>query len=111
SADLAGYLVPTRLHPLLGDWVAGLPFPNDVGQQIFLGYSDMGVALFGAWYAFRTLPAARRPQLWFWLVCTGFFWWMTLGPHVRWLGQETPIPGPFALISLLPFFNGNRYPS
>lgn len=111
SADLAGYLVPTRLHPLLGDWVAGLPFPNDVGQQIFLGYSVMGVALFGAWYAFLTLPAARRPQLWFWLVCTGFFWWMTLGPHVRWLGQQTPIPGPFALISLLPFFNGNRYPS
>jgi len=26
SADLMGYLMPTRLHPLIGDWVAAQPF-------------------------------------------------------------------------------------
>ncbi len=111
SADLAGYLVPTRLHPLLGDWVARLPFPNDVGQQVYLGYSVLGLALIGAWRGLRTPHAGLRTHPWFWLGCTIFFWLMTLGPRVRWLGQETAIPGPFALISLLPFFNGNRYPS
>jgi hypothetical protein len=30
---------------------------------------------------------------------------------LRWAGQELTIPGPFALVSQLPFFNGNRYPS
>jgi hypothetical protein len=111
SADLAGYLLPTRLHPLLGEWVARLPFPNDVGQQIFLGYSVLALALLGAWRGLQTRNAERRTQTWFWLLTTLFFWWLTLGPYVRWLGQPTPIPGPFGLISLLPFFNGNRYPS
>jgi hypothetical protein len=39
------------------------------------------------------------------------FWWLSLGGEVRWLGQSTGIPGPFDLVSQLPFFSGNRYPS
>jgi hypothetical protein len=116
SADLAGYLVPTRLHPWLGDWVATLPFPNDVGQQIYIGYSVSGLALLGGWFLLQKSkiqnPKSKiQNPAWFWIASTHFFWWMTLGPRLRWLGQETPISGPFALISLLPFFNGNRYPS
>ncbi|MCB0088047.1 MAG: hypothetical protein KDE54_09060, partial [Caldilineaceae bacterium] len=37
SADLAGYLMPTRLHPLLGSWTAQSAFDNSKGQQIYLG--------------------------------------------------------------------------
>ena len=51
SADLLGYLVPTRLHPLLGEWVATLPFPNDKGQHIFIGYSALVLAMAGLWAA------------------------------------------------------------
>jgi hypothetical protein len=118
SADLAGYLVPTRLHPLFGDWVATLPFPNDVGQHIYIGYAVLVFAGLGVLAMMRHTPLAiHNSQFtihhsrWFWPLITLFFWWMTLGPRIRWLGHETPIPGPFALISLLPFFNGNRYPS
>ncbi|MCL4858607.1 MAG: hypothetical protein KJZ93_04345 [Caldilineaceae bacterium] len=111
SADLAGYLVPTRLHTLWGDWVATLPFPNDVGQQIFIGYSALAVATLGVIALLRHAPKTIHNARWFWPFATLFFWWMTLGPRVRWFGQETPIPGPFALVSLLPFFSGNRYPS
>lgn len=109
SADLAGYLLPTQHHPWFGGWVQGLAFPHDKGQQIFIGYSAMLLSLFGAWALWRQ-PLARR---WgsFWIVTTGFFWWMTLGAQARWLGTPLPIPGPFALISQLPFFSGNRYPS
>ena len=109
SADLAGYLLPTRLHPFLGDWVTGLSFPNDKGQQIFLGYSVMLLAIIGS-----VALARRSQQRWwggFWLIATLFFGWMTLGAQVRWLGEPLPIPGPFDLISRLPFFSGNRYPS
>jgi len=109
SADLAGYLLPTRLHPFWGDWVMGLSFPNDKGQQIFLGYSVMLLALIGSVALLR--QAERRPWAIFWLVVTLFFGWMTLGAQVRWLGEPLPIPGPFDLISRLPFFSGNRYPS
>lgn len=107
SADLLGYLAPTRLHPWLGAWAAGLPFPNDKGQHIFIGYSALLLAGAG------TLSLMRR-QGWqgiFWPLTTFLFWLLTLGPVVRIAGQPTAIPGPFALVSLLPFFNGNRYPS
>ncbi len=107
SADLLGYLVPTRLHPWLGEWAAGLPFPNDKGQHIFIGYSALLLAGAGSIHLLR----CQRWQGIFWPLTTFIFWLLTLGPVVRIAGQPTAIPGPFALVSLLPFFNGNRYPS
>lgn len=107
SADLMGYLLPTRLHPLVGDWAAALPFPNDKGQQIFLGYSALLLGILGS-------VELIRCQGWrglFWPLMAIFFWWLTLGAEARWAGQPLGIPGPFALISQLPFFSGNRYPS
>ena len=111
SADLLGYLVPTRLHPIFGEWVAQLPFPNDKGQHLFIGYAAVLVAIVGVVGLIRGQVRRLRLEGWFWLVTTLFFWWMTLGAEVRWAGQSTGIPGPFALISQLPFFSGNRYPS
>ncbi len=113
SADLQGYLVPTRLHPWIGEWVAGLGFPNDKGQHIYVGYSVFLLALLGAWALWRgglSAPATRR-WFWFWVPATALFWLLTLGPQVRWGGQPLPLAGPFALVSRLPFFSGNRYPS
>jgi hypothetical protein len=107
SADLAGYLLPTRLHPLLGQYVAALPFPNDKGQQIFAGYSALLLALAGALWLIRW----RGWRGLFWPLITLSFFWLTLGAEVRWLGQPAGIPGPFELVSRLPFFSGNRYPS
>jgi hypothetical protein len=111
SADLLGYLAPTRLHPWLGEWAASLPFPNDKGQHIFIGYSALLLAGAGTVHLLRR----QRWQGLFWPLTTFVFWLLTLGPVIRIAGQATPIigpiPGPFALVSLLPFFNGNRYPS
>ena len=111
SADLMGYLIPTRLHPLLGQWVAGLPFPNDKGQQIYIGYSALVLLIIGAATLLRQPQIRIRLTGWFWLLMTVFFWLLTLGPHLRWAGHDLPISGPFGLISKLPFFSGNRYPS
>lgn len=134
SADLMGYLVPTRLHPLLGDWVAGLPFANDVAQHIYIGYSALALAALGCWSLWRGNAAIFSPvrfskpdraaaphgptknptTRWtaaLWSASFALFWLLTLGPQVRWAGEPLPIPGPFALVSQLPFFSGNRYPS
>ncbi|MDH7484982.1 MAG: interleukin-like EMT inducer domain-containing protein [Anaerolineae bacterium] len=105
SADLAGYLWPTQLHPLLGRLAAMLPFPHDKGQHLYLGYSVMLLAAWGLWRGRRS-PAVR-----FWALSALVFFLFTLGPTLRINGQDTGIPGPFALISELPFFKGNRYPS
>ena len=107
SADLMGYLWPTRLHPFLGAWAAQLPFPNDKGQQIYIGYTALILAVAGGVWIVRRL--GWRGLLW--PLLTLWFGWLTLGAEARWGGESTGIPGPFALISQLPFFSGNRYPS
>jgi len=109
SADLLGYLLPTERHPLFGHWVDHFPFPHDKGQQIFLGYSVLLLTIVGAAVILRRRIATPWPL--FWVGSTFFFWWMSLGAQLRWNGNALPIPGPFALISQLPFFSGNRYPS
>jgi hypothetical protein len=114
SADVQGYLIPTRLHPWLGAWVAGLSFPNDKGQQIYIGYSVFLLALAGGWGLWQGrngLQASTRRWLLFWGMAAVLFSLLTLGPQVRWGGQSLPLPGPFALVSQFPFFSGNRYPS
>ncbi len=63
-------------------------------------------------FAYGVRSKGKRDNVvWFWLVSAVVFWLLTLGPQVRWGGNELPIPGPFALVSRLPFFSGNRYPS
>lgn len=131
SADLVGYLVPTRLHPLFGDWVGGLHqrgFSNDVGQHIYLGYTLLVLIVLGlvGMQRLKNHEPSRSSQTvqfattgsrpfrvgaWFWLANLVLFWLLTLGPNPRWFGQPLPVPGPFAFVSQLPIFSGNRYPS
>lgn len=134
SADLFGYLGPTLLHPFWGNWVDNSVFGRQHAQQITIGYVGLGLAILGtvvATHAQRTTsgrppvpqtspapnprPPIPSPHL-FWIFNLLFFWLLTLGPFLRWRGENIelfglPIPGPFWLISQLPFFSGNRYPS
>jgi len=52
-----------------------------------------------------------RQNVLFWVCNLIIFWLLTLGPYLRWSDKNLPIPGPFTLLSYLPFFSGNRYPS
>ena len=116
SADLAGYAAPTQLHPLLGGLIRawshdstpqpdGSQFAVNKGQQIYLGYVALALALLGAW------RGRRRGETWFWVTAALLFFVLTLGPNLRIAGHDTGIPLPFRLMERLPFFKGNRYPS
>ncbi|OIO90414.1 MAG: hypothetical protein AUK03_13010 [Anaerolineae bacterium CG2_30_64_16] len=116
SADLAGYLAPTQLHPLLGGLVRGwsarvaaqgadAQFPVDKGQQVYLGYVALALAAVGVW------RWRRRREVWFWLAAALIFFTLTLGPSLRLAGRDLGLSLPFALVAKLPFFEGNRYPS
>ena len=116
SADLAGYAVPTQLHPLLGGVIRawshdstpqpdGSYFAVNKGQQIYLGYVALALAVIGAW------RGRRRGETWFWVTSALLFFVLTLGPNLRIAGHDTGIPLPFRLLEVLPFFKGNRYPS
>jgi hypothetical protein len=116
SADLSGYAMPTQLHPVLGEIVRqvandsaprpdGSHFPVDKGQQVYVGYVALVLALIGLW------RSRRSPEAWFWAVAVLIFFLLTLGPSLRVLGYDRGIPLPFAWVARLPFFEGNRYPS
>jgi hypothetical protein len=116
SADLVGYAVPTQLHPVLGGIIRqiandsaprpdGSHFPVDKGQQIYVGYIGLILALLGLW-RFR-----RSAEAWFWAAVALLFFALTLGPSLRIAGYDQGIPLPFAWVARLPFFEGNRYPS
>jgi len=116
SADLAGYALPTQLHPLLGGLTRrvandsaprpdGSHFPVNKGQQIYLGYTTLALAAAGLW------RGRRRPQTWFWAFAACVFFLLTLGPSLRVAGHDLRVPLPFDLVAQLPFYKGNRYPS
>ena len=116
SADLAGYAVPTQLHPLLGGVIRawshdstpqsdGSHFAVNKGQQIYLGYVALAFAAVGAW------RGRKRGETWFWVTSALLFFVLTLGPNLRIAGHDTGIPLPFRVMERLPFFKGNRYPS
>jgi len=116
SADLAGYALPTQLHPVLGGLIRsvsnnsaprpdGSQFPVNKGQQIYVGYVALALAAFGLW------SGRRRTETWFWALSALVFFLLTLGPSLRVGGYDLHVPLPFDLIARLPFFKGNRYPS
>jgi hypothetical protein len=109
-------------HPLLGSLVERFHFDHTVGQHLYPGYGVLALAAIGAVWAWRRQPAdppkTATGELMggahgarFWTVSTLLFWLLALGPALRVNGHDTGLPLPFALVSRLPFFEGNRYPS
>ena len=115
SADLAGFALPTQLHPLLGGVVRRLAADStlqpdggqwqvDKGQHLTLGLAGLALALTG-------VVVGRRRGAWLWTLSAVLFFLLALGPSLRIAGHDTGLPGPFRLLQELPFFKGNRYPS
>jgi hypothetical protein len=115
SADLAGFSLPTQLHPLLGGVVRdmsdgsalrpdGSQWQVDKGQHLTLGLAGLALAVIG-------LAVGRRRGAWLWALSAALFFLLALGPSLRIAGYDTGLPGPFRILQELPFFKGNRYPS
>ncbi|MBI5878510.1 MAG: hypothetical protein HZB53_12750 [Chloroflexi bacterium] len=103
SADLLGFVVPGRLHPLLGGLDAAFNFPYI--NFVFVGWLTLALAAIGVWI-WRRSPSVR-----FWALYTLSFALIALGPQLRVDGAVIDLPLPFRIFQLLPFFKGNRYPS
>jgi hypothetical protein len=115
SADFIGFLIPSSLHPALGSLVELFSFDYEVGQHIYVGYSVLVLVLVGAIMGWRQAHSptggTRTFPVRYWILSAIFFWLLALGPTLRINGHDTALPLPFAAVSRLPFFSGNRYPS
>ena len=106
SADLAGFLAPTILHPFLGGVVRRFfAFTNfDKGQHPYFGLSAWLLAAIG-------LARAKWRGRGFWFLAIVTFLLLSLGPVLRINGTPLRVPMPFQVLQDLPFFKANRYPS
>ncbi len=118
SADLAGLITPTALHPLWGkDWAdelravtEGTARFSDV-NTVFIGYTTLILALIGL------LAHRRRVAAWAWSAF--LFVVFSLGPllqingrsHFDLDGLEVTFPLPFVLLHYLPIVRANRAPN
>ena len=104
SGDVLGLVIPTQLHPLMGNVVNHLHFPHDKGQHLFLGYVTLALAFWGIFH-WRHRGVVR-----FWGLATAVFLVLSWGPVAHFNGTSLGIPLPFQILQRLPVFDGNRYP-
>jgi hypothetical protein len=101
SSDLLGFLIPSHLHPLFGNYESQFHFAYI--NFAYLGYAAILLAAIAIW---------KIPQARVWTVFAAIFILITLGPSLRVNGAEFAAPFlPFNILLDLPIIKGNRYPS
>ena len=118
SADLAGMVTPTDLHPVFGnDWVDSLravetgesPFADI--NTVFVGWATLALALLGA------VVGGRRSRAWAAIALIAGL--LALGPLLQINGQAlfdldglaVNFPLPYLVLHYLPFIKGFRAPN
>jgi hypothetical protein len=105
--DLLAYVAPNPLNPLFGwisrDWIASLP--NGFNENVASLPWVMLVTILGAvvWAGYRPLRG--------WVIFTGAFALLALGPFITVAKQLTYIPTPWALLRYLPIVGSARMPT
>ena len=104
SVDLAGFLIPSQLHPLWGKAAAR--------AQWFKSHMEIQnkTAYLGAPALALGLLALRRRAGRFWMLGAALFALLAMGPQLQVAGLITRVPLPAAAIYALPFANISRYP-
>ena len=93
SADLAGFFLPSHLHPVWGKWVAPLyeRAPQIKGYETYLGYTLLAFAI----VAVVKRRSLDRKRVIFWAALAAASALLALGPTLHWLGRETAVPLPY----------------
>jgi hypothetical protein len=107
GVDLLAFFAPNPLHPWFGSlsfgWFSSLPggFNENVASVPWVAF----VTIVGAvlWAGFRPIKG--------WVVFTGLFAWLALGPFVVVAQQLTYVPTPWALLRYLPIVGAARTPT
>ena len=106
GVDLLAYFVPNPNHPLFGNitrpWL--LPDKPDAFPEFIASFSIVAVLAIGVAAWRRALPRE-------WLIFTGFFAALSLGPFVYVAGMNTYVPGPWAFLRYVPVIGMARSPS
>ncbi len=107
GVDLLALLLPNPNHPLapgqLHDWLAR-PTPDAYFENV-ASVPLVGIGLIAAAWALGWRPSRL------WLLVTGVFGLLALGPFVHVAGVNTFVPGPWALLRYVPVIGLARTPA
>jgi hypothetical protein len=105
SADLLTFLLPSSdqtWQPLLQDvWSHFGTYPgNRISREsrYYLGYSACFLAIYAVY-------SYRRRRVIFWAIVTLVAMLLAMGPYLTVNGERLPIPLPYQLLGLIPFFD------
>jgi hypothetical protein len=105
--DLLAFFVPNPMHPWFG------PLSHDWLQSMPNGFAENVAAV--PWIAIAIILIAvirmRLPPPVGWLVFTGSFMLLSLGPFIRVGGHLTYVPAPWALLRYMPVIGAARMPT
>ena len=107
GVDLLAYFVPNPLNPLFGaasfEWISKLPggFNENVASLPWVAMLTIAGAVIFAGY--RPIKS--------WLIFTGVFALLALGPFITIAQQLTYIPTPWALLRYFPIIGAARTPT
>ncbi|GAG40755.1 unnamed protein product, partial [marine sediment metagenome] len=114
SVDLLGFVTPTALHPLGGDWAETLRQTREGTARfrdvntVFLGWAGLALAIIGAVRYRRRLAA--------WITSAIVFGVLSLGPLLQINGRSVfdldglavNVPLPFIILHYVPVVKANR---
>jgi len=107
GVDLLAFLTPNPQHPL-SRWL--LDDPLALKPTVFVEYTAAMSLVALALIAFAMWRARYRPSAG-WLVITIGFALLALGPFIHIGGENTHVPGPWALLRYVPGFGLARTPT
>ena len=107
GVDLLAFFAPNPLNPVFGwlsfDWLSSLPggFNENVASVPWVALATIIGAVL--WAGYRPIKG--------WVVFTGVFAWLALGPFVAIAQNLTYVPTPWALLRYLPVIGAARTPA
>ncbi len=111
SADLLGYVLPSEMHPLWGDWAGRIAqnFTTTLSERlIFAGFGPLVLG------GYILVTGRRSPVVRFWALVIVVFLVLSLGPYLHINGQivslgtwQIPLPYLF-LYEAIPFLDLTR---
>ena len=108
SADIYYFLHPAPTNPFLGIF-SRTGLVRSVESTLYLGYTTLflaGVSI----YLYKIDFLKKRLLIGLFILISGAFFILSLGPWLHFFGNDTKIPLPFIIYQLLPLIGGIQEP-